>query len=69
MNRIFQKNFLPQSRPGGVQIGCKRLEQLQEKRNAHGLKGNVYQEYQEPTMYSTRNIVIIRGVVVNRKIF
>lgn len=47
---IFQENSLPQSNPGGIQIDRKRLEQLQEKREAHGLKGNVYEEYKGPTM-------------------
>ena len=50
MGRIFQENSLPQSNPGGIQIDRKRLEQLQEKREAHGLKGNVYEEYKGPTM-------------------
>ena len=50
MGRIFQENSLPQSRPEGIQIDRKRLEQLQEKREAHGLKGNVYEEYKGPTM-------------------
>ena len=50
MGRIFQENSLPQSRPEGIQIDRKRLEQLQEKREAHGLKGNVYEEYRGPTM-------------------
>ena len=47
---IFYENSLPQSNPGGIQIDRKRLEQLQEKREAHGLKGNVYEEYKGPTM-------------------
>ena len=50
MSRIFQERSLPQSRPGGIQIDRKRLAQLQEKREAHGLKGNVYEEYDGPTM-------------------
>ena len=50
MGRIFQENSLPQSRPEGIQIDRKRLEVLQEKREAHGLKGNVYEEYKGPTM-------------------
>ena len=50
MGSIFQENSLPQSNPGGIQIDRKRLEQLQEKREAHGLKGNVYEEYKGPTM-------------------
>ncbi len=50
MSRIFQDNSLPKSQPGGIQIDRKRLEQLQEKRAAHGLKGNVYEEYKGPTM-------------------
>lgn len=50
MGRIFQKHSLPQSNPGGIQIDRKRLEELQEKREAHGLKGNVYEEYRGPTM-------------------
>ena len=50
MGRIFQEHSLPQSNPGGIQIDRKRLEELQEKREAHGLKGNVYEEYRGPTM-------------------
>ena len=50
MGRIFQKHSLPQSNPGGIQIDRKRLEELQEKREAHGLKGNVFEEYKGPTM-------------------
>ena len=50
MGRIFQEHSLPQSNPGGIQIDRKRLEQLQEKREAHGLKGSVYEEYKGPTM-------------------
>ncbi len=50
MGRIFQENSLPQSNPGGIQIDRKRLEELMEKREAHGLKGNVYEEYRGPTM-------------------
>ena len=50
MGRIFQEQSLPQSNPGGIQIDRKRLEELMEKREAHGLKGNVYEEYKGPTM-------------------
>ena len=50
MGRIFQEHSLPQSNPGGIQIDRKRLEELMEKREAHGLKGNVYEEYRGPTM-------------------
>ena len=50
MGSIFYENSLPQSNPGGIKIDRKRLEQLQEKREAHGLKGNVYEEYKGPTM-------------------
>lgn len=50
MGRIFQENSLPQSRPEGIQIDRKRLEELQEKRAAHGLKGNVYEEYRGPNL-------------------
>ena len=50
MGSIFYENSLPQSNPGGIQIDRKRLEQLQEKREAPGLKGNVYEEYKGPTM-------------------
>ena len=50
MGRIFQEQSLPQSNPGGIQIDRKRLEELMEKREAHGLKGNVYEEYRGPTM-------------------
>lgn len=50
MGRIFQENSLPQSNPGGIQIDRKHLEELMEKREAHGLKGSVYEEYRGPTM-------------------
>ena len=50
MGRIFQEHSLPQSNPGGIQIDRKRLEELMEKREAHGLKGNVYEVYRGPTM-------------------
>ena len=50
MGRIFQEHSLPQSNPGGIQIDRKRLEELMEKREAHGLKGSVYEEYRGPTM-------------------
>ena len=50
MSRIFQERSLPQSRPGGIQIDRKRLAQLQEKREAHGLKGNVHEEYEGPNL-------------------
>ena len=50
IGEIFQKNSLPRSQPGGIQIDRKRMERLQEKREAHGLKGNVYEEYRGPTM-------------------
>ena len=50
MGRIFQEHSLPQSNPGGIQIDRKRLAELMEKREAHGLKGNVYEEYKGPTM-------------------
>ena len=50
MGRIFQEHSLPQSTPGGIQIDRKRLEELMKKRAAHGLKGNVYEEYRGPTM-------------------
>ena len=50
MGRIFQERSLPQSNPGGIQIDRKRLEELMEKREAHGLKGNVYEGYRGPTM-------------------
>ena len=50
MGRIFQEHSLPQSNPGGIQIDRKRLEELQEKREAHGLKGSVYEEYKGPSM-------------------
>ena len=50
MGRIFQEHSLPQSNPGGIQIDRKRLEELMEKREAHGLKGSVYEEYKGPTM-------------------
>ena len=50
MGRIFQEHSLPQSSPGGIQIDRKRLEELMEQREAHGLKGNVYEEYKGPTM-------------------
>ena len=50
MGRIFQEHSRPQSNPGGIQIDRKRLEELQEKREAHGLKGSVYEEYKGPSM-------------------
>ena len=50
MGRIFQERSLPQSNPGSIQIDRKRLEELMEKREAHGLKGNMYEEYKGPTM-------------------
>ena len=50
MGRIFQDNSLPQSRPGGIQIDRKRMQALQEKRAALGQKGDVYEEYNGPTM-------------------
>ena len=50
MGRIFQNNSIPQSRPSGIQIDRKRLKRLQEKRAALGQKGNVYEEYNGPTM-------------------
>ena len=50
MGRIFQEQSLPQSNPGSIQIDRKRLEELMEKREAHGLKGNVYEEYKGPIM-------------------
>jgi len=50
MGRIFQNNSIPQSSTGGVQIDRKRLKRLQEKLQAQGRKGNVYEEYNGPTM-------------------
>ena len=50
MGRIFQNNSIPQSRPSGIQIDRKRMKALQEKRAALGQKGNVYEEYNGPTM-------------------
>lgn len=50
MGRIFQEESFPKTGPAGIQIDRKRLEQLQEKREALGLKGNVYEEYKGPTM-------------------
>ena len=50
MGRIFQDNSLPRSRPGGIQIDRKRMQALQEKRQAQGRKGHVYEEYNGPTM-------------------
>ena len=50
MGRIFQEQSLPQSNPGSIQIDRNRLEELMEKREAHGLKGNVYEEYKGPIM-------------------
>ena len=50
VGRIFQEESFPKTGPAGIQIDRKRLEQLQEKRAAHGLKGNVYEEYKGPTM-------------------
>ena len=37
-------------RPGGIQIDRKRMQALQEKRQAQGRKGHVYEEYNGPTM-------------------
>ena len=50
MSRIFRDNSIPQSSTGGIQIDRKRLKRLQEKRQAQGRKGNVYEEYNGPTM-------------------
>lgn len=50
MGKVFQEESFPKTGPAGIQIDRKRLEQLQEKRAAHGLKGNVYEEYRGPTM-------------------
>ena len=50
MGRIFQDNSLPLSRPGGIQIDRQRMQALQEKRAALGQKGNVFEEYNGPTM-------------------
>ena len=50
MGRVFQEESFPKTGPAGIQIDRKRLEQLQEKRAAHGLKGSVYEEYRGPTM-------------------
>jgi len=50
VGRIFQEESFPKTGPAGIQIDRKRLEQLQEKREAHGMKGNVYEEYKGPTM-------------------
>ena len=50
MSRIFQDNSLPQARPGGIQIDRKRMQALQETRATLGQKGNVYEEYNGPTM-------------------
>ena len=50
MGRIFQDNSLPQSCPSGIQIDRKRMQALQEKRAALGQKGDVYEEYNGPTM-------------------
>ena len=49
MGKIFQEESFPKTGPAGIQIDRKRLEQLMEKRDAHGLKGNVYEEYKGPT--------------------
>lgn len=50
MGRIFQEESFPKTGPAGIQLDRKRLDQLQEKRAAHGLNGNVYEEYRGPTM-------------------
>lgn len=50
MGRVFQEEAFPKTGPVGMQIDRKRMERLQEKREAHGLKGNVYEEYRGPTM-------------------
>ena len=50
MGEIFQEESFPKTGHAGIQIDRKRMERLQEKREAHGLKGNVYEEYRGPTM-------------------
>ena len=50
MSRVFQDNSVPMSRPGGVQIDRKRLQQLREKKIAQGHKADDHEEYQGPTV-------------------
>lgn len=50
MGRVFQEEAFPKTGPVGMQIDRKRMEQLQEKRAAHGLKGNVYEGFKGPSM-------------------
>ncbi len=50
MGEIFQEESFPKTGHAGIQIDRKRMERLQEKREAHGLKGNMYEEYKGPTM-------------------
>ena len=44
MSRVFRDNSVPKSRPGGIQIDRKRLQQLQEKRIALGHKPDDHEE-------------------------
>ncbi len=44
MSRVFRDNSVPKSRPGGIQIDCKRLKKLQEKRMALGHKLDDHEE-------------------------
>ena len=46
MGQIFQDNSIPKSRPGGIQIDRKRLQQLQEKRLAMGHKLDDHEDQQ-----------------------
>ena len=50
MSRVFQDNSVPMSRPGGVQIDRKQLQQLREKKIAQGHKADDHEEYQGPTV-------------------
>ena len=47
---IKKRDSITMANPGGTQIDRKQLEELQEKREAHGLKGSVYEEYRGLTM-------------------
>ena len=42
MSRIFRGRSIPQSRPGGIQLDKKRIEELMRKREALGLKGTEF---------------------------
>ena len=66
MGRIFQEHSLPQSNPGGIQIDHKRLEKLQEKREAHGLKGNVYRNTEGQLCLCKKDGPPVRGRAISK---